>query len=889
MKLEQNHQRSSSLAARGLAALSLIAALALATTPLQAAEVEAYSGRPFGVGRITLPVAADQPVTPVEDERFTVASPDGRVLYPVIKEEPVRRLLRRLLEIESPRSVTLYFLFVGDQPFELEAFSPKEQRILVTPRANPAAQQTLLNEWWQQYSTRWKNLRQNPQFPPVVENFIAANLARRLGRTLPEPEGGLFVAFAPKKTVWDSLFNSESHQLNIDQQILAGAPPLAGEPQPLPAPLPWYKLPTPGEELSGVEVEPIALHVPDEAFYLRFGTFTNYLWFRDLNKKWQGDLGNMLLRRGIDRASTKRLEQQLSLRENALAKVLGPQVIADVALIGLDPYMPQGAAVGILFQAKVNPLLANDLTTQRRQALKNYPDATETTVRIADRDVSLIATPGGEIRSYYVQDGDFHLVATSQRLIQRFLMTGQGERPLAASTGFLGMRKRLPVDRNDAIFAYISPEFFQNLSSPATWIESQRRARSAREVKLLELAQLQAKAEGVEATTVEQLVAAGLLPAGFGERSDGSKLVILGDAASDSVRGRVGLFIPVGEATVDSVTVAEAAAYRNFSERFRQEVGQLPPIGVAVQRVPMADGAGETMAVEVLATPLNDVKLGRLPSTFGPPANERVAPIEDDVVHVELVLDSPLPFGDAGDEPHHLFMGLRDFRTPLVVDQGRLAPGAAPAELIRMYVGSWPKPGIMRLFLGDTTAQGADPAPGAQSTWQAKRDEFLLISFKPDLVREVLPQLQMIPVEHPAQVWIDVADLADKQLAGTVNALGYMRARETSVAACRLMNTLANQLHVPRDQCQTVAETLMDGKFVCPLGGTYELVEVAGGEPMWTSTAIAPQNRFTLTAPPEDFQFALMSWFKGLHAEAKLDEQEIAAHIEIDMAKSAVP
>jgi hypothetical protein len=301
-----------------------------------------------------------------------VGSPDGRVLYPVIKEEPARRLLRRLLDIDAPRNVTIYFLFRGDQPFDLEAFAPSEQRIRVTPRVNTQAHRTLLDEWWQQYATRWKNLRANPQFPPVVENFLAANLSRRLGKTLPEPTGGLFAALTPKKTVWDELFSSESHQLTIDQQILAATPAAAGEPLPLPAPLPWFALPEPTEDLSGVEVEPIALHVPVECFYLRFGNFTNYLWFRDLNKKWQGDLGNMLLRRGIDRASTQRVEQQLSLRENALAKILGPQVIADVAMIGLDPYLPQGAAVGILFQAKANPLLANDLMTQRRQALKNY-------------------------------------------------------------------------------------------------------------------------------------------------------------------------------------------------------------------------------------------------------------------------------------------------------------------------------------------------------------------------------------------------------------------------------------------------------------------------------------------------------------------------------------
>jgi hypothetical protein len=86
-----------------------------------------------------------------------------------------------------------------------------------------------------------------------------------------------------------------------------------------------------------------------------------------------------------------------------------------------------------------------------------------------------------------------------------------------------------------------------------------------------------------------------------------------------------------------------------------------------------------------------------------------------------------------------------------------------------------------------------------------------------------------------------------------------------------------------------VAEQLMDGAFVDPLGGEYQLVEVAGGRPMWTSAAIEPQNRFLLTAPPEDFQLAALTWFRGLRAEARLDKDAITAHVEVDMDKSAVP
>jgi hypothetical protein len=81
----------------------------------------------------------------------------------------------------------------------------------------------------------------------------------------------------------------------------------------------------------------------------------------------------------------------------------------------------------------------------------------------------------------------------------------------------------------------------------------------------------------------------------------------------------------------------------------------------------------------------------------------------------------------------------------------------------------------------------------------------------------------------------------------------------------------------------------MDGKFVCALGGEYKLVDVPGGQPMWTSTVVTPANQFLLAEPPADFQLPLLTWFKGLRGDLKLDDAELNSHVEIDMAKSAVP
>jgi hypothetical protein len=420
------------------------------------------------------------------------------------------------------------------------------------------------------------------------------------------------------------------------------------------------------------------------------------------------------------------------------------------------------------------------------------------------------------------------------------------------------------------------------------WIESQRRARSLREMKLVDLARLEAAAEGVVAITPDELVAAGFLPTSFARRSDGSELKLTEAGPTDTLRGTPGRFLPVADVDVSNATPAEAAAYRTFGDRFRQEVGQTPPIAIGIRRSPLADGSGESMAAEVFAAPLDGVKLGRLPDILGEPSDQRVGAVEGDLIRGELVLEAILPFGGDSD-PHHFFFAAHDFGAQLVARGGRLSPAGPLSELAHVYWGTWPKPGLLKLFAPTDLAGGAEPVPAPRDAWQAKQGDFFLMSFQPEMVRQVLPELFVEKVERPAQAWLNVVDLTGTQLSGVVNSLGYMRARETCVAACRLMNTLANQLRVPRDQCRAVAEKLMDGQFICPLGGQYEVVEVLGGQPAWTSTALAPENRFLLTQPPADFTQPLLTWFKGLRADLQLNDIELSAHAEVDMARSAVP
>ena len=137
---------------------------------------------------------------------------------------------------------------------------------------------------------------------------------------------------------------------------------------PLLADAAWAPLPLPAE-VPNAEIEPIALHVPQNWFYVRFGKFSNYVWMDNLIQEHGGDIGSMVTLRSFVPPMGNRTQGQLGLEKNVLGQIFGDTVIADVAIVGRDTFTKEGGAFGILFQAKNSSLLKNDLSKQRQRAL----------------------------------------------------------------------------------------------------------------------------------------------------------------------------------------------------------------------------------------------------------------------------------------------------------------------------------------------------------------------------------------------------------------------------------------------------------------------------------------------------------------------------------------
>ncbi|HND50814.1 MAG TPA: hypothetical protein PLV92_00400, partial [Pirellulaceae bacterium] len=886
----------------------VISWLALPGTQARAVDAEAVAGRPFGVARVTLPPQADW-TEAVELNQATISEATGRVFYPVFSTGKVRKVLGDLLgfEGEGPTSVTVLFLFRGDEPLRLSIDGPQTQRIDLVPRPLPPRnQQRLVDRWWREYNAVARQQADDGDFSPIASTYLTTMLQRRMN--LPpanngKPLAGVTGALGGGVLAGGGGRNStslpdevrESFELllgleklrmtTLRDSMLSSTDGAERAELPLPRDIAWAP-PRPVEFDPDVAVEPIARRVPEECFYIRFGKFSNYMWLYKLMREYGGEIGSMVTLRGVRGPGDQRVQQQLSLPppNSPLAELLGETVISDVALIGRDLYLDDGAAIGVLFQVRTG-LFATNLNQQRQATLAKEKDrgATLETVRIGGRDVSFLSTPDNRVRSFYVADGDYHLVTTSRAIVERFLEAGQGRRALADSPEFKHARTRLPLDRNDTIFVYLSPAFFRGLLAPQYQVEVGRRLRSLTDMQLMQLARLAARNESLR-DDWESLIASGLLPRGFGRRPDGSGPLDDDFAQVDSLRGARGTFTPVPDVPVTAVTRREADDCWRRSEYYEQNWKQLDPVLIGVKRTPLEGGA-ERIEIDGRISPLDESKYGRWLSILGPPARQRVTPAREDVVTVQVIargggFDPSIP-------PHHLFLGIQD-SFPLAENRGgNLIKTLRLLQTTPGYLGAWPKPGYLdSLPLG---LGGGRPDPAGYSRllfglWRRQWGDFSALAFDPSVLERVAPQLAIEPTDDPAQIRVHVGDLSRAKFSVWVNKLTYERARQASQGNLKLLGALTQQFDVPPVAARDVAQRLLGAELVCTLGGKYELISAVGGarQPVWRSTKDrAPRDERV----PDGYQAPLLTWFRGLDSGLIKHPDHVHVSATLDMLR----
>lgn len=915
--------------------LLVLTALVAGGNSARAAEGQAWLGEPFGVGHLVLPLPAGSQAT-VQTRGVLLQEKAGRIFYPAFRTSGGGELLSGLLGVRvtlTGGQLDIWFLFRGEGPLELTlATLGPEQMVLVPEATDATTHQNALRMWQRQFVASLREAADSDPALQSLEGYLSSMLATRLHLPAPAPTAMTAAADEPpwQHTLDLLLGRSRLRQHVLLTRMQGGATPEESATLPLPANLRWTRpevnaerLPEtrpsgglgdkpPAEKPAGekpsaekppgekppaeadatagelrpgaaataaattaeVPIEPLARHVPAECFYLRFGNFPNYLWFSDLSEEHGGNLAQMVTLEARVANLPKRVETQIALKKSSLAEVLGPHVISDVALIGRDLYLEDGAAVGMLFEASNSLLLTADIQQQRLAALEAEREngATLEKIQIAGRTVSFLSTPDNRLRSFYAVDGAYHLVCTSRAMVERFFAAGAGEQSLASSPTFQQLRRERPIRVPDTLLAYLSPEFFEQLCSPQYQIEARRRLDAVVDLELAELARLAARGEGQPSESLEQLIAGGFLPEGFGRRADGSGPIFTATGSLDSLRGTRGYLTPIPDVMIEGVTATEARRYADLTAFQQQSWTSMDPVVIAVRRQANAEGGPERLEIDAQVAPLVEEKYGDWLASLGPATNARIAMAPDQLVALQLSLRGGKVAPDL--PPHQLFVGLEDTAARFQGEPRNVLQWIQLLRSLPGYLGSWPALGILdwlplrgpRRELGN----GFSRLPLGVYRWQG--GDFSLLSFDPAVLTRAANTVRPEASDRAAQARVHVGDLTQAQLGGWVSRFEHSRAYRASLANVRFIHALVNQFHVPPATALQTAENLLHARVVCTLGGEY--VYDASEERLgsWRSTAWDAEQ------VPEAYRAPVLDWFRGLDAELIKQDSQLDLH-----------
>lgn len=847
-------------------------------------RVEAFAGEPFGVGLIRYRMCPGDDM--IDQSGATLISEkNNRIFYPVFARPPVNRFFQKLTGNTKGEPETMHnvwFLFRGNEPLEVNLLGAcSASKIVPVEQTREKKFARTLTQWWREFNLSADRQLEWGDYPPLVETYLKSMLADRIGLPLPTKSR------QNKDQLTETLeliFDVESLRSEAIEKTMFGLADASPANQPMPNDVFWLNADLNPNDFKDVEVEPFAQCVPEECFYLRFGTWNNQIWLRRLTDEFGGDLSRMVNLRGYRSRIQSKFLNQLAIESSEFDKLFGGNLISDVSVIGNDMFFGDGASIGVLLHAKNSKTLTNNLIGKRKKFAEKHVDIG---CELSDVDlngvrVQFLKTPDNRYRSFYVVRGDNHLITSSMSLAKRFIEASNGIRPLANSLEFRYARQQMPLSRDDTVFIFVPSKFLYQLLGPKYQIELARRNRSITDMQIVELSALAAHNEGFDTSNVASLMNAGFLPANFGMRPDGSILTKQGSTWVDSIRGRRGFFAPISDVDIKGVTQAEVDWYRQRRTFFSDNLVQLDPMFIALKRY-SRENKVERIIYDARIAPFGQEKYDWLFSMLGPPISEEINGTTRDVVTVQASLDGGSVSRRIG--PHQVFGAVQNEPVPAdiksvsffrMLDQFRHVPG---------YLGSWPRAG----YLDWLPRLGGQPDPQGFTyskmlgLWRLQWDDFSAIAFDSNRLEELRQQLEIVPTDRPAQVRVHVGDLYHSNLKDWANSQNYRRSWETSLANARLLNLVSRQFNLSPNQSKLIVENLLDVELVCSLNGDYELLETAGRE-VWHSTAWPDFDQPEL---PENYVSPLLTWFRGFDLELVQSREQFSIHGFLDVQRSS--
>lgn len=317
--------------------------------------------------------------------------------------------------------------------------------------------------------------------------------------------------------------------------------------------------------------EPLARATPASFYYVRFSSLTHLFRLLDEADAWIAPVASMSSGITQNQDLGKRYETQLGLGRSQVSRVLGPQVVTDVAVVGSDPYLREGSDVTLIFRVKNDVSFEAGLTAALAAHGQTHGKQSQQTMELAGEKVAVTRSEDGQVRQHRARIGGFWLVSNSPGAMRAVIDTLKGRRTaLADAPDFRYMTARdadVPAD----VLAFMSDAFVAAVVGPRQKILEARRLLALSDLATLgHAALLYGWMLGKTPGRAQDLIAAGVLRKDELRHTTGESMTWTPGAAATSTVGTIASLVPLIDWPVlEKVTPSERDAYRLFASSYQ--------------------------------------------------------------------------------------------------------------------------------------------------------------------------------------------------------------------------------------------------------------------------------------------------------------------------------
>src|SRR5262249_4836387 len=155
--------------------------------------------------------------------------------------------------------------------------------------------------------------------------------------------------------------------------------------------------------------------------------------FVDLAEQWGGSLAQSLDTHSRDYQVQRRMEKQLTVRLDSLARTVGPFLVRNLAITGSDFNLTEGSDLAIIFRVTNRALVGGSRGPVIEEAREEFgEELTEKTEEDHGIKIDSVTTPLREVSSYRASFGDYVVLCNSPVGLRRILDVHQGRAPALA-------------------------------------------------------------------------------------------------------------------------------------------------------------------------------------------------------------------------------------------------------------------------------------------------------------------------------------------------------------------------------------------------------------------------------------------------------------------------